>query len=482
MKSKAPSIQFYLIAGNILLVLLAIAIVGNVWSSQHEDAVEDVLREQVRRQAGLIAKLMADQIAEQFAVNPNPDQVSLPEANIEESTIVVYISPDKKVWNLGRTPLTREQADYIAIYSQQALKGQSRTTDIYSTDGKQESIYSAIAVRDSKGQITGAVCLILPLDVLERDFADIRATFYEAIALVALVGLLLSFALTFLISHHVSEAKQMAEMVSEGDYHLRVAENGPSEFRELAGHLNRMAAQLEEQTKQRQTLLANVSHELARPLGGLRIGIESLQGGAIKDTALTADLLENMHETVQRMEFLLDDITLAAHPKTKPVELNITRIDLPKLMKQLMTRHHLRAEQLDVKLVTKLPKNLPVLYADEKRLNQILGNLIDNALKFTAREQQVVLSVKKNGDEIQILVHDSGTGIPEQDLPHIFSPFYQGQPSKMIRQGMGLGLAISRQLAELHGGTLELFNDPSGGALAILTLPRRSNNAKKHLK
>lgn len=477
-KIRAPSIQLYLIAGNIILVLLAVAIVGNAWSSHHEDAVEDVLREQVRRQAVLMAKLMANEFAAQNVATLTRDQVTLPEANIEESTIVVYISPEKQVWNLGRTPLTKKQADYIAAYSSQALEGQSRTTEIYSSDGKQESIYSAVTVRDSKGEITGAICLILPLGTLEKDFADIRATFYKAIALVALLGLLISFGLTFLISRRISEAKKMSELVAEGDYHLRLEEKGPSEFRELAGHLNRMTEQLQEQTQQRQALLANVTHELARPLGGLQIGIESLQGGAIKDGRLTNELLANMSDTLQRMEILLDDITLAAYPKAKTIKLEIKKIDLRKFLRQQIERFHLRAEQFDVKLVSKFPKEVPSIYADEKRLGQIIGNLMDNALKFTPRQKQIIVSVKRKGKgQIQILVQDGGSGIAEQDIPHIFSPFYQGGSRRRIKQGMGLGLAIALQLAEIHGGTLELKNAPSGGALAMLTLPLHAKPA-----
>ena len=399
-----------------------------------------------------------------FTATPRPDLKDPPYQPVLIDTVRV-----------GRMP---GQADYIANYSSQALRGQSRTTEIYSPDGKQESIYSAITVRDAEGKITGAICLILPLDTLEKDFADIRATFYEAIALVALLGLLISFGLTFLISRRISEAKRMAEMVAEGDYHMRLEEKGPSEFRELAGHLNRMAEQLQEQTRQRQTLLANVTHELARPMGGLEIGIESLQGGAIKDRKLTNELLANMSDTLQRMEILLDDITLAAYPKAIAIELDIKKIDLNKFLRQQIARFRLRAEQLDIKLVTKLPKVTPIIYADEKRLGQILGNLIDNALKFTSRANRVVISARKKGrSQIQILVHDGGHGIAEQDIPHIFSPFYKGGTGRTIKQGMGLGLAIALQLAEIHGGTLELINAPSGGALAVLTLPLHAKPA-----
>ena len=103
-----------------------------------------------------------------------------------------------------------------------------------------------------------------------------------------------------------------------------------------------------------------------------------------------------------------------------------------------------------------------------------MGNLIDNALKFTPREGRINVTVRfPDQEHIQLVVSDSGPGIAPEDLPYIFSPFYQGQAGKRIMQGMGLGLAIARQLAEAHGGSLVLENAPGGGSIAILNLPNK---------
>jgi len=111
--------------------------------------------------------------------------------------------------------------------------------------------------------------------------------------------------------------------------------------------------------------------------------------------------------------------------------------------------------------------------ADEKRLNQILGNLVDNAIKFTSHGGQIRLSAESAGNEqIRILVRDGGKGISPEEAKHLFEPFYQGDIGRRIKQGMGLGLSIARQLAQIHGGDLTLENHPGGGTLAILTLPK----------
>ena len=116
--------------------------------------------------------------------------------------------------------------------------------------------------------------------------------------------------------------------------------------------------------------------------------------------------------------------------------------------------------------------NLPAAYADEKRLNQIVGNLVDNAIKFTPRGKTIRVLAERVGEgNIHIIVHDGGKGIAQDEAEHLFEPFYQGNVGRHIKQGMGLGLAIAQQLAQAHGGTLFLKNYPEGGALAILTLP-----------
>ncbi len=465
---KTLGIQAYLIISNILLVVVAVGTVWGIWSSEHTSAVERAMRDQVLKRAELLSQLISKGLPP--GNNWDVDQINKPTTNIDDNMTAVFIANDKAILNLTPKTLSEPISKYIILYSQSALQGQARTTEIV-TDRK-ISIYSAVPVRDSNGNVVGAVCLIVPLDSLEQDFLNIRTSFYKAISLIALLGLAFSFILTFLISRRISDAKKMAEMVSEGDYHLRLPQKGPSEFRELAGYLNQMAEELEEQTRQRQTLLTNVTHELARPLGGLRLGVDSLQNGAIHDTAIANDLLNSMADTIQRMEALLDDITLAAYPKTKPIKLAFSRVDPVSFLNKLVPRFQTRALRENITIDLDIPKKLPFIRADERRLNQIMGNLMDNALKFTPHGKQIHISVKMQDKEnIQFSVRDEGNGIPEEDIPYIFSPFYQGQPGKRIRQGMGLGLSIAKQLVEIHGGTLDLKNHPDGGAIATITLP-----------
>jgi signal transduction histidine kinase len=136
------------------------------------------------------------------------------------------------------------------------------------------------------------------------------------------------------------------------------------------------------------------------------------------------------------------------------------------------TRFWSLADSRGLSLEVRVEAGLPPVLADEKRLNQIIGNLVDNAVKFTSHGKTIRLSAERTGQEnVRILVHDGGKGISPDEVQHLFEPFYQGDIGRRIKQGMGLGLSIAQQLAQAHGGTLVLENHPEGGTLAILTLP-----------
>jgi len=207
-------------------------------------------------------------------------------------------------------------------------------------------------------------------------------------------------------------------------------------------------------------------------LAGLKVGVESLRNGAMETAELADDLLANMGQSIQRMEMLLDDIGLAARPQSRPLALERTSISIEQFLRGIASRYWTMAEMRGIRIEVDTPPDLPPIFADEQRLNQILGNLVDNAIKFTHRDRRVILRAEAGKDSsVRILVQDGGDGISEQDSSQLFVPFYQGENARRLRQGMGLGLAIASQLAEVHGGRLELRNHPQGGAVAILTLP-----------
>jgi signal transduction histidine kinase len=218
-------------------------------------------------------------------------------------------------------------------------------------------------------------------------------------------------------------------------------------------------------------LLANMTHELARPLGGLGLGIESLRSGAMDERETGDSLLNEMEVSIQRMESLIEDLAVSARPKSLPLKLRFSKVALGPFLHGLRSRLARRAALRDIQLTLSVPEALPTIEADEMRLFQIMGNLADNALKFTPTGGAVDISAQLNTSQVTLTICDSGPGIPPDQVDRLLEPFAQGDTVSEVRQGMGLGLSIANELVQAHGGRLRLGQSDLGGLQASVILP-----------
>jgi len=389
----------------------------------------------------------------------------------EENMLSVFISPSGTLYELVPGTVSARQLDVFRELSGQHPVYEDSYVSLIRLDTEIDNVYAAAPVIVDDETI-GTVCLLMPLGDLDAYILRLRWLLISAIIFVALLGVGISILIANYFSRQFSQAQKLAATVANGNYQLRIPEDGPTELKDLSHYLNVMAEKQDEQLKTRQRLLANMAHELARPLAGMQLGVESLRKGAIQNPDLADDLLVSMGFTIQRLEGLIDDITLAAQPETNPIVLNRTAIAVEPFLQGMATRFWSLAESRGLKFEVRVEAGLPPVFADEKRLNQIIGNLMDNALKFTPHGKTIRLFAERADEEnIRIYVHDGGKGISPDEVKHLFEPFYQGDIGRRIKQGMGLGLSIAQQLAVAHGGSLSLENHPREGTLAILTLP-----------
>lgn len=417
----------------------------------------------------LLANIISHEIAEHDEVKLERRDLSI--INQEKNLLAVYIDNSGSFYEIAPGSVSPVQRDLIQQLNSERPIYDNVYVSLIHSEVESTSIYAAAPVLDTKNRMIGTACLLMPIGFLDAYISRLRWTLLGAIFVVALLGIGGAFIMTDYFSRQFAHAQQLAATVANGNYHLRIPEKGPTELRDLSHYLNLMAEKLQEQLKTRQRLLANVAHELARPLAGLQLGIESLRKGAIQDANLADDLLVNMAHTTRRLEDLIDDITLAARPESHHIELHRTVLAVEPFLRGVATRFWSMAESRGINLEVQVEPRLPPVFADEKRLNQIIGNLMDNAIKFTPHGKTVSLCAERFGeDSVRFMVHDGGQGISPEEINNLYEPFYQGDVGRRIKQGMGLGLSIARQLAMAHGGDLTLENHPQGGALAILTL------------
>ena len=467
---KSYSIRAYLVVSQACLLIISIGTIGFIWSRSEYQVITEELQSLMLERAKLISNIISHEIEERDEIRF--EQAEIPEIEFDENMLVVYIDSYGSIHELIPGSTSPQQKEiFLQLSDYGHMTGQSNARLIRS-EFESTNIYAAAPVFDTQKQPVGQVCLLMPIGHLDTYIMQLRWLLIGAILIVALLGVGVSTLLTNYFSRQFLRAQELAARVSEGKYDLRITEEGPTELRDLSHYLNVMAEKLREQLKIRQTLLANVAHELARPMAGILLGIESLRKGAIQDPELADDLLVGMRQTIYRLEELINDIYLAAQPSTHTIKLDRTALAVGPFLKGVATRFWSLADSRGIGLEVRVDADLPPVFADEKRLNQIIGNLVDNAIKFTPRGKIIRLSAERTDEgHVRLMMRDGGKGISPEEAGRIFEPFYQGDMGRRIKQGMGLGLSIAQQLAQAHGGSLTLENHPAGGALAILTLP-----------
>jgi signal transduction histidine kinase len=438
-------------------------------SMRQEESLESELLSDLRTQAWLWSSIL--DFGDLAPEDPPKAWGSLPQ-HADKDLMVVFVSPRLLLHQISGQEMDDRVAADVASIGGLALEGQPAAREVYyGVLEREEYLYAAVPIWSDDGDLLGALCLVDPLGDFE---AGVRRTriglFWLGIGLAG-VSLLGSFWLSARLTRRIDDAKQLAARVADGDFGLRLPEEGPQELAQLARNLNRMAAELDSEHKARNTVIGNVTHELARPLGGLQLGIDSLRSGAMKDPDLADELLESMARSVQRVDDMVEDLALAARPSQQPVPLKIRRVAIEPFIRGLTSRLWPEADAKNVHLRLDLEPGISAISADERRLSQIMGNLLHNALKYSPPGGEIVIGVHKQPAEVVFTVTDDGPGIADKDLEHIFEPFFQGREGQKSQAGLGLGLSIVHQLVLAHGGRVALVNRPDGGLRAEVRLP-----------
>ncbi|MGD1809672.1 response regulator [Dapis sp. BLCC M126] len=366
-----------------------------------------------------------------------------------------------------------------------------------------------ISLQDGRG-IDWLIVVVIP----ENDFmvqinANTRTTIFLSIAAL-IVAILIGMLTTHWITQPILQINSAAKKIAEGKWENTSNIHRNDEVGELANSFNRMATQLknsfetlEVQNEQLQKLdrlkdefLANTSHELRTPLNGIiGIGEFLLEGNRAELNSLTSSNLSIIVSSARRLSNLVNDILDFSKIRHHTVKLNIKAVDLFGIVDSVVTLNQfLVNKKKNLQLINTIAKDLPLACADENRLQQILYNLIGNAIKFTESGKveisaEVISSNFTDSDsksldseylsqnidrsqQLKIVISDTGIGIPRDKVDQIFESFEQAEGSTARKYGgTGLGLAITKQLVELHEGHIWVESEVNVGSQFYFTLP-----------
>ncbi len=292
-----------------------------------------------------------------------------------------------------------------------------------------------------------------------------------AVAMLAALafGTLMSRQLTYPISRVINTARQIAK----GNFSTRVVvKSNTREIGELTSTINTLAESLGNQEKLRKRLTADVAHELRTPVATLQSHLEAMIDGIWQaDT----ERLKSCHEEVLRIGALVGDLGKLAHYESENLVLNKSKFDFRELIQHLLTNfeYEFKIKGISIWLADPTSPLVPqYVYADKDKISQVVVNLLSNALKYTEAGGRVTLEIDSAPGWTTLKCKDTGIGIKEEDLPHIFERFYRADQSRTrATGGAGIGLAIARSIIEAHNGTISAESIPGKGTSFTMRLP-----------
>jgi two-component system phosphate regulon sensor histidine kinase PhoR len=224
----------------------------------------------------------------------------------------------------------------------------------------------------------------------------------------------------------------------------------------------------------RRELIGNISHDLRTPIAGIKAMVETLKDSALNDKEAAANFLTRIDDEVDRLTQMVTELTELSHIETGRAELRKVPININLLIEEVVAQMNPLAANRPVTIFTDLKINPPIIKVDRDRIRQTLINLVHNAIKFNKPGGEIIISTIYDTESITVSVSDSGTGISQEDLPHIFERFYKADKARS-HGGSGLGLAIAKHTIQAHGGTISVKSEEGKGSIFSFNLPFHSN-------
>ncbi len=287
----------------------------------------------------------------------------------------------------------------------------------------------------------------------------------------AVVGLVLAGVLGFFLFRPIQELERAAQGMARGDLTQRVAESGPSEIATLGKTFNSMAGELEKADTNRRNMTADIAHELRTPLAVQQATLEAMLDGVY---SLDEENIQVVLDQNRTLRLLVDDLRLLSLVDAGELSLIKKPIELVGFLKDIINKFNPRLQTKEVCIETNFPEDEIDMISDALRIEQILVNILQNALTYSPPNGTIYMTTEKLREVILIRIRDEGEGIPSDLLPVLFERFSKGNKEDRQNDSTGLGLALSKRLAQVLGGDVTARNHPQGGAEFTLTFDVKS--------
>ncbi|MGI5978926.1 MAG: sensor histidine kinase [Oscillospiraceae bacterium] len=467
-KSVTNSVQLKF-AVTFLVLIAVLAVFMNTYPTiAARDLVFSSKKASLQNQAGVMSSALS--APEELTSDTVP--AVMDQLDLRSLTRVIVTDEDARVLydnaqfdpSVGRyamlSEIARALSDEIVCYS------------VY--DGRAFMTREAMPIR-SGGTTVGAVYLY-EYDASQAELiASIQNRLRSVSMLVSAAAIVLMFIFSRALTLRITELAKATRIVSEGDYDHRIPVSGHDELSELGMEFNSLTARLKETEELRRRFVSDASHELKTPLASIRLLSDSIVNSEDMDVDTMRDFVNDIESEAERLQRTTEKL-LSLSRIDSGTSLTRERVDLRQVVEKTLRLLHPLAKENQVAITTELQKGCFV-WGNEDLLYRVIFNLAENAVKYNMPGGTVNILLRSEGEEVVLTVADTGIGIPDEDLPHIFTRFYRVDKARSTDAGgSGLGLSIAHDAVKLHGGDITVEKQSEGGTRFIVRLPACPEN------
>lgn len=313
------------------------------------------------------------------------------------------------------------------------------------------SSYALIGLPIRAGDMTiGAMVLNIPLAPVEDTAAILKQQLLWITLILLVVSVIIAYYLSKTFTKPILNIHKVAESYSMGQFDLRVKTGSKDELGQLADRINRMGEELAKNDQLRKDLIANVSHELRTPLSLIRGYAETLRDVTGENPEKREKQLGVIIDETERLTRIVEDILSLSQYQAGAIVLDIQAFSLKQMLDDIMERYHVSQSLREMNIIGISDNDVQVL-GDKGRIEQVLYNLLNNAVSHTKEDGRILIKLTGNPDTIKIEVIDDGEGIDAEELPNVYERYYKGKKAERSKKGgTGLGLAIVKNILQMH--------------------------------
>ena len=343
-------------------------------------------------------------------------------------------------------------------------------------DTFKEDVLTVLAPITSDYKVKGYVCIHLPMTTIEESTNQLLNISYITFSIVFVISLLILIFFTEFVYTPLKKITYATEQYATGNMHYEFSVDNDDEIGYLAACLNYMASEIARAEDDQKKFVANVSHDFRSPLTSIRGYLEAMIDGTIPPELYNKYLGIVLNET-ERLTKLTNSMLTLNNLNTKGMLLNKSHFDINQVIRNTAASFEGTCRSKDISFELILTGDVLYAYADVDKIQQVLYNLIDNAIKFSHMNSKIKLETSVKKKRILVSVKDSGIGIPKEDLKMIWERFYKSDLSRgKDKKGTGLGLSIAKEIITAHKENINVISTPGEGTEFIFTLARSEMN------